>query len=148
MADQLVSIEQQAADFAELMQGKLPQEVIDQTTGSVQESAADSHSANGSIASVFIWMKCMCQIDGGQKFMGDSWGISFPGGGALFGDVYLNNGNSLDSLYANTKSFALTATPVYTAFYFYDGNSNLLGNFQAGSVSTVTGTGGGSGSWS
>lgn len=148
MADQLVSNEQQGVDFAELMQGVLPKVIIEHTTNSIQESADTAHSANGSIASVVVWMQCMCQVDGGQKFIGDSWGISFPGGGALFGDVYLNNGNSLDSLYANTKSFALTATPVYTAFYFYDGNGNLLGNFQAGSVSTVTGTGGGSGSWS
>ena len=45
-------------------------------------------------------------------------------------------------------SFTFTATPVYTAFYFLDSGSTLLGHFQAGSVSTVIGGGGGSGKWS
>lgn len=51
-------------------------------------------------------------------------------------------------LYARTGSFKFYATPVYTAFYFYDSKDHLLGHFQAGSVSTVTSGGGGAGGWS
>lgn len=110
----------------------------------VEAVAATAYPATGSVASVVFWMKWQVQCQG-KTFNGDSWGIAFPGGGALFGDVYTDN---LNALFANTRSFAFTATPVYTAVYFFDGSSNLLGTFQAGSVSTVTGTGGGSGSWS
>jgi hypothetical protein len=90
-------------------------------------------------------MKCQCNITNGKSFNGTSWGIAFPGGGALFGDVYTDN---IALLYSNTTNFAFTATPLYTAFYFKDANGNVLGHFQAGSVSTVAGAGGGDGSWS
>lgn len=144
-----------AEDFGKLFEGKLPPEAIRSAValisqapkGALALSSTSSYPANGSIASAVIWMKCQCVITspGGKTFNGSSWGISFPGGGALFGDVYTSD---LDALYANTKSFALAATPVYTSFTFFDGSSNALGSFQAGSVSTVSGTGGGSGSWS
>jgi len=110
--------------------------------------AATSYGANGSLASLVLYVKAQCNINGGKSFNGTAWGVAFPGGGALFGDVYLSNNNSLQDLYSKTSSFKFTATPVYTAFYFYDSQDNLLGNFQAGSVSTVGGIGGGSGNWS
>ena len=110
--------------------------------------AASAYGAHGALASLVFYVKAQCSINNGKTFNGNAWGVSFPGGGALFGDVYLSSANSLDQLYKETSSFTFTATPVYTAFYFFDKNSNLLGHFQAGSVSTATGTGGGSGSWS
>lgn len=116
------------------------------TVASLQ--SATSYSANGSLASLLLYVKAQCNINGGKSFNGSAWGISFPGGGALFGDVYLANGNTLEQLYSKTGSFKFTATPVYTAFYFYDSSDTLLGHFQAGSVSTVFGGGGGAGGWS
>jgi hypothetical protein len=113
-----------------------------------QLKAATSFSANGSLASLLFYVKATCQINGGKLFNGSAWGVSFPGGGALFGDVYLADGVALSQLYDKTGSFKFYATPVYTAFYFYDSGDNLLGHFQAGSVSTVTGGGGGAGGWS
>lgn len=110
--------------------------------------AATSVGASGSLASLILYVKAQCNINGGKSFNGSAWGISFPGGGALFGDVYLVDGVTLDQLYSKTGAFKFMATPVYTAFYFYDSNDNLLGHFQAGSVSTVTGGGGGAGGWS
>ena len=62
----------------------------------------------------------------------------------MIGDVYTND---LERLYSDTVSFEFQATPVYTSLLFFDKHSNLLGHFQAGSVSIVTGIGGGSGSW-
>lgn len=142
-----------AGDFAKQFAGKLPPEAIASAVAVIrgapkgaQASSTSSYPANGSIASVVIWMKCQCTIkNDGKTFDGDSWGISFPGGGALFGDVYTSD---LSALFANTKTFALAATSVYTSFTFFDGHANALGSFQAGSVSTVNGTGGGDGSWS
>lgn len=134
-----------ADDFKASFKGKIADEVINNTVSKLLQTTATAYPANGSVASLVIWMKWQCQVTNGKQFNGSSWGIAFPGGGALIGDVYTSD---ITALYANTVSFAFTATPVYTALYFYDGNHNLLGSFQAGSVSTVTGAGGGSGSWS
>jgi len=148
------SSNQLANDFKEHFTGKLSEDAVKRTVeslGEITESklqAATSYGANGSLASLIFYVKAQCNINGGKSFNGSAWGVSFPGGGALFGDVYLAGASTLDQLYSRTSSFTFTATPVYTAFYFFDSNQTLLGHFQAGSVSTVTGTGGGSGSWS
>ena len=143
---------QLADDFKELFKGQLSDDVINKSVEQITEAklkAATSVSANGSLASLVFYVKAQCNVNGGKSFNGSAWGVSFPGGGALFGDVYLSEASSsLDDLYKRTTSFTFTATPVYTAFYFWDSKNTLLGHFQAGSVSTVTGTGGGSGSWS
>lgn len=141
-----------ADDFKQFFTGQLSEEVINKSLEQISETklkAATSVSAKGSLASLVFYVKAQCSINGGKTFDGSAWGVSFPGGGALFGDVYLSDAaSSLDDLYKRTTSFTFTATPVYTAFYFWDSKNTLLGHFQAGSVSTVTGTGGGSGSWS
>ncbi len=134
-----------ADDFKASFKGKVADEVITNTVNKLLKVGATAYPATGSVASIVIWMRWQVQVTKGKQFNGDSWGIAFPGGGALFGDVYTDD---IGALYANTATFAFTATPVYTALYFYDSNHNLLGSFQAGSVSTVTGTGGGNGSWS
>lgn len=142
----MITQTQLADDLQTSLADRLPEDVISQLAGDISSATVTgSYPANGSVASIVFWMKWQCVITGGKTFNGESWGIAFPGGGALIGDVYTDD---LARLYANTVSFAFTATPVYTALYFYDGNSNLLGHFQAGSVSTVAGAGGGSGSWS
>lgn len=146
---------QLANDFKEHFTGKLSEDAVRRTVESLegitesQLKAATSHGANGSLASLIFYVKAQCNIYGGKSFNGSAWGVSFPGGGALFGDVYLTSAApTLDQLYSKTSSFTFTATPVYTAFYFFDSKETLLGHFQAGSVSIVTGTGGGSGRWS
>jgi Rhodococcus equi virulence-associated protein len=138
-----ISKTQLATDFRKSMEGKVSEELIKATENGLDNTTA--YAANGSIASAVIYQWCNCAVSNGKTFSGKSWGISFPGGGALFGTVYTSN---INNLYSQTTSFAFTGTAVYTAFYFYDDNHNLLGTFQAGSVSTVSGTGGGSGSWS
>ncbi|RBP51276.1 VapA/VapB family virulence-associated protein [Arenicella xantha] len=143
-----------ASDFKQHFTGKLSDEVVESTAKSLANvtepvlKASSAYGANGSLASLIFYVKAQCNVNGGKTFDGSAWGVSFPGGGALFGDVYLADASSLNDLYARTTSFTFTATPVYTAMYFFDSNNTLLGHFQAGSVSTVSGTGGGSGSWS
>jgi len=148
---QTIELADRAADFEKLMAGKMSKELVSGTANAIAAStlaATTSYAANGSIASLIFYQRCQCSIKTGKTFDGHTWGFAVPGGGALIGDVYLANGNSLDSLYAHTSNFTITATPVYTAFYFKDHSGNLLGHFQAGSISTVAGAGGGSGSWS
>lgn len=139
-----ISKEQLAQEYGTLLQGKMGQSAIDSGM-QVLASQTTAYPANGSIASMVFYMKCQCTIIGGKTFNGSAWGVSFPGGGALKGDVYTSD---INALYANTVSFTLVATSVYTTFIFNDVNGNALGSFQAGAISTVNGTGGGSGSWS
>lgn len=109
-------------------------------------SARDAYGAKGSVASLVFYLKFQIEISsGGKTFDGKAWGVSFPGGGALFGDVYTDD---LDRLYADTESFQFTGTPVYFSVVFFDADGNALGTFQAGAISTVIGTGGGGGRWS
>lgn len=146
---QPIDVSDRATDFENIMAGKIPDALVASTAKAIGASnvADTSYAAKGSIASLILYQKCQVQIQTGKLFDGSSWGFAIPGGGALIGDVYLTNGNSLNSLYANTSHFVLTATPVYSAFYFKDHTGTLLGHFQAGSISTSTGAGGGKGSW-
>lgn len=151
MADTAPDIDRKkvAHDFDKMFSNQLPRQSLDSAVAHLGTApkavAASSYGANGSIASLILYTKCVCEIDKGKRFEGSTWGIAVPGGGALFGDVYTDD---IDKMYAKTSSFALAATPVYTSFVFMDDGGNALGSFQAGSVSTVAGTGGGSGHWS
>ncbi|MFA7380214.1 MAG: VapA/VapB family virulence-associated protein [Bacteroidia bacterium] len=141
-----ISKETLANDYREQMKGKLNDAVIQKHVESLTASSLTAYPATGSIAGLVICDICKCTITAtGQEFSGTAWGISTPGGGFLAGDVWTSD---LNGLIANTSSFQLVATPVYTAFVFYDSNGNSLGSFQAGSVSTIAATAGGSGSWS
>jgi hypothetical protein len=135
-----------ANDFAARMQGKMEPEQIQAAVEKLKSSAnTASYSANGSVASLIFYLKFQVTVKGGKTFNGNAGGISTPGGGALMGDVYTDD---INRLYSDTCSFEFQATPVYTSLLFFDSHSNLLGHFQAGAVSIVTGVGGGSGSWS
>lgn len=135
-----------AQDFTEAMRGKLDDETIASAVSGISAQAAQAgYAANGSVASLIFYLQFQVNVSGGKTFNGKAGGLSSPGGGALFGTVYTDN---LDRLYSNTVSFEFQGTPVYLSILFFDSSSNLLGHFQAGAVSTVVGTGGGSGSWS
>jgi hypothetical protein len=54
--------------------------------------------------------------------------------------------DDLQRLYRETTRFEFQGTPVYLSILFFNDN-NLLGHFQAGAISTVTGIGGGGGNW-
>ncbi len=151
MTDTVTEIDrdQIASDFRKLLADHLPQEAIDNAVAHLerapQAAATTAYPANGSVASLIVYTKCQCTIlNGGKTFDGSAWGVTFPGGGALKGDVYTDD---INTLYAKTSSFTLVATPVYTSFIFMDDSGNTLGSFQAGSISTVGGIGGGSGHW-
>lgn len=138
-----VSREIIAHDFNAAMHGKLEPEKLNAALGALT-ATTNRYPANGSVASFIFYLQFQCTIKGGKTFDGKAGGVSSPGGGALIGDVYTDD---LDRLYRDTVSFQFNATPVYTSLLFFDGNSRLLGHFQAGAVSTVAGVGGGSGRW-
>ena len=139
-----VSKEIIAHDFHVAMNGKLDNELIHSGKNQILRTTA-SFPAKGSSVSMIFYLQFQVIVDNGKTFNGKAGGLSTPGGGALFGDIYTDD---INRLYSNTASFQFTSTPVYLSIVFFDGNSNVLGTFQSGSVSTVTGVGGGSGSWS
>jgi hypothetical protein len=133
-----------ANDFRDAMKGKLADEHVEAAVSALL-STTSRYPATGSVASLIFYLKFQVNITGGKSFNGNAGGASTPGGGALFGDVYTDD---LARLYSDTVSFEFQGTPVYLSLLFFDKNSKLLGHFQAGAVSTVTGIGGGSGKWS
>jgi len=141
---QTVDRETIANDFRERMQGKLDEDKIDAAVEGIT-AATGVYPANGEIASMIFYVRVGVQVTGGKSFVGDGGGAFTPGGGALFGNVYTDD---IDTVYGRTVSFEVNATPVYLSVLFFDSNSNLLGHFQSGGISTVTGVGGGTGSWS
>lgn len=133
-----------AHNFTNSVNGKLDKQKIDAAVASLK-STTTSYPAKGSVASFIFYLQFQVTVTGGKTFNGKAGGVSSPGGGALFGDVYTDD---INKLYRDTVSFEFQSTPVYLSILFFDGHSNLLGHFQSGAVSTVAGIGGGSGSWS
>lgn len=133
-----------AHDFITKNTGVLDEKQIGQAVKKIT-AKTKSYPAKGSIVSFIFYLKFQVNITGGKSFNGQAGGVSSPGAGALIGDVYTSD---LNRLYSDTVSMQFNATPVYTSIIFFDKNSNVLGTFQAGAVSTVAGIGGGSGSWS
>jgi virulence-associated protein len=124
-----------AQGFAANAKGKMQQTQIDSNVESLLSDAA-SYPATGSFTPTL-----RLTITGGETFTATA--VAF-GTGQFSGDVLTDN---LDALYASTVSFLLQATPVYISLQFFDSNQNLLGYFAGGTVSVVSGIGGGSGSW-
>jgi len=127
------------------MAGKLDTDLINAAARSLLTTET-AYPATGSVASFIFYLQFQVTIKGkdGLTFDGKAGGVSTPGGGALFGDVYTDD---LPRLYRETSRFEFQGTPVYLSILFFNDKSNLLGHFQAGAVSTVTGIGGGSGNW-
>ncbi|EEY7915203.1 VapA/VapB family virulence-associated protein [Salmonella enterica] len=124
----------------------LPKDQVSQILDKIA-SAENKYSAKTTLASAIFYIKVDTQItsEGGKHFSGNAGGLSSPGGGVLFGDLYTND---LEMLYKNTVSFQITMTPVFCSVLFFDSSSNLLGHFEGGGVSTISGVAGGTGSWS
>ena len=143
---QKVNREDVANDFQTAMTGKLDDQVISSVKKQLL-AATTSYPAHGSVASFIFYLQFQISITspGGKTFNGKGGGFSTPGGGALYGDVYTDD---INRLYSSTVSMQFNCAFAYTSVLFFDGNSNLLGHFESGSVSTVAGVGGGSGSWS
>ncbi len=135
-----------AGEYEKMMLGKLDAAKIKAAKNTIMTSVT-GYPAIGSIASVLFWFPMKCNVTNGKSYSGNAWGAGTPGGGWLGGTVYTDD---IDLLYSNTTSatFLAVAIPVgYTTFFFHDDDGNLLGTFQSASVSTVIGTGSGSGSW-
>ena len=136
----------EAADaFRAAFADKLGEEKTDQIIETML-SADTACATNGAIVSGVFWVQVNVNDWDGQPkaYVGEGGGVFTPGGGALIGAVYTDD---LDNLLANTTRFEVNAAAAYTSIVFFDEDSNCLGSYQSGSVSTVIGIGGGKGSW-
>jgi hypothetical protein len=99
-------------------------------------AAQTAYEANGAIVSGVFWVQVNVNDWDGQPkaYVGEGGGVFTPGGGALIGAVYTDD---LDGLLANTTRFEVNAAAAYTSIVFFDEDSNCLGSYQSGSVSTV-----------
>ena len=136
---------QAAEDFRTAFTGKLTEEKLDEIIDTML-SADTAYAADGAIVSGVFWVEVRVNSWDGQakEFTGEGGGVFTPGGGALIGAVYTDD---LDGLLANTSRFEVNAAAAYTSVVFFDDDSNCLGSYQSGSVSTVVGIGGGKGAW-
>ena len=133
-----------AHDFKEALHGKLNDEQIAEGI-EVLTTIAPGFGANGNVVSLIFYLQFQVNVTDGKSFNGKAGGLSTPGGGALFGTVYTHD---IIRLYRDTISFQFTALlHTYLSIIFFDANSNVLGTFQAGGLSTVNGHGGGTGNW-
>lgn len=135
-AKQTVNKETFVQDLALAMQDKWEQKKINAAVAALSEDAG-AYPATAVISRNQIRVT----ITGGKTFTGSG---AFMSSQSITGVVFTGD---VEKLYAQTASFEFIATPVYVSVLFFDSNSNLLGYFQCGAISTVTGIGGGKGSW-
>ncbi|UTF60846.1 VapA/VapB family virulence-associated protein [Gilvimarinus sp. DA14] len=142
-----------ATDFAKHCKGMLDASALSRAV-QLLESTTENRlrtqtplDAEGSLSSLIYYIKVRCCVAGGRCFSGRVWGQGLANSGTLCGDLYPAEGCSLDDVYCRTCEFTYTATPAYTAVYFFDFNELLLGHFQAGAVDKVYSAGKGEGGW-
>ncbi len=134
-----------ADDFRAVWAEKLGEAKTDQIIENML-AGDTAYAADGAIVSGVFWVQVNVNDWDGQSkaYVGEGGGVFTPGGGALIGAVYTDD---LDTLLASTTRFEVNAAAAYTSIVFFDDDSNCLGSYQSGSVSTVVGIGGGKGSW-
>ena len=139
-----------AESFSSRMTGVLADEKVDAAVAALTDQGMASYYATGTVASLVFYLRFWVTVNPGpigqgQTFVGNAGGLTIPGGGVLRGDVYTSD---INRLYRETVSFEFQSTPVYASLLFFNGSSDLLGHYQSAAFASVTGVGGGSGSWS
>lgn len=102
------------------------------------------YPATGNIEGGIVYARLNVEVKGGQKCGSDVWGAFTPGAGALIGDIYTSD---IDTLYRDTVSCEVNATPLYVNVNFINAKTQIIGSFQAGGISTIVGVGAGKCIW-
>ena len=132
-------------NFSQSVAGVLPADKIDSAVQALKVFASSSaYVANANVFSAVVYVQLTVNVIDGNNFDGKSDGISSPGAGEFLGSLFTND---IDNVYLNTSKFHYSAGPTIFSLSFLDGQSNLLGYFQSGGLSSVIGTGSGSGHW-
>lgn len=142
--DKLQLMLEQICSVTEIAEGDIDDVVV------VKSGDATSFYCKGAVVSAIFYLKFQLnfEMDGRSwEFNGKAGGASTPGGGALFGTLFIAADHTVKELLKYTDGFWFMCTPTYTSVYFYADDNDFLGHFQSGSVSSVLGSGGGKGSW-
>jgi hypothetical protein len=154
MSDTASRSDRQLKDMADSseawLRGKIDDAEVDKTVSLI---AASSQLASEGITGVqatvictfFYWRVTLDTPDRQHHFVGNGGGIGGLGGGMATGALYSDD---FARLYSSSVSFQFNAALPGLNINIFDGNSNFLGSFIGGGLSTCLGTGGGSGSWS
>lgn len=118
--------------------------------GEVEKAFSLTETAYGAditVQSAIFYQRLDAYITGySDSFDGKCGGISgFPGSYSAAGNVYPDD---LDKLFSETASVMFVFAVVYSSLIWFDSSHNLLGPFQGGGFSLLSGSGGGTGSWS
>ncbi|WP_342248722.1 VapA/VapB family virulence-associated protein [Sphingomonas sp. OTU376] len=142
---QTVEPGRQAADLQQLFDGKVPQQVLDSARAHLESRPLVAASSGDAtlIITGGITGQLHCVVDDGPTFLGHFWGGA-PATRSP-GSIYTDDP---ERLYSQSTSFMLVATPVYVSLIFLDDSGNALGSFQGRAIGTVSGSYGGTGSWS
>ena len=131
-------------EFRKQYEGKMDDEKLQQAIDKIM-SKSTSYPANGNIRSLVFYINVTVEFDDlSAGFKGDGGGIFTPGGGIMKGTLYTDD---KPRLIKDTISFEIHTVAAYAAVLFFDGNANLLGHFESGTLTTAVGIGGGKGSW-
>jgi hypothetical protein len=139
-----------AQDFRNLVKEALPPEQIDAIIAALHETETlhpASYTATGAVGGFLFYMHVALAVDVGfnqQQFDGDAGGLFGFGAGRLDGQL---RSADFDRLWKTTESFQVSLALPWANILFFDGGSNLLGNFNGVSAGTQTGVGGGRGGW-
>lgn len=130
-------------DLQSILTGRLPVESIT-TILSQLSSLSDVHPATGTVESFVVYDVWTLQVTGGKTFKGQAGGLSGLGKSSFAGVLTTSD---LTTLYAKTESFMFAELSNGVSLTFFDSAHKPLGTFL-GVIPSVTGIGGGTGSWS
>ncbi|KLU14376.1 MULTISPECIES: VapA/VapB family virulence-associated protein [Xenorhabdus] len=133
-------------DFKQYAKDKLEPNVIGEAVKRIASSSNDKYYTTGDVQGIVFFLLFSLEVNIDKKsFSGKAGGLTSPGFAWMEGYVYTED---LGKVYSDTVSFEFNASPVYFSLLFFDSHSHLLGHFQSAAISTISGIGGGSGSWS
>ena len=149
-----VSRETFVSDFRERMQGKLPDDTIDDAARAMT-AATTSYVAIMVPITVFIYSRVQVLINDSKaptnpQFGGNAGGLVIPPlppyFGGYIGAVFTDDFHRLCAEVG--RPFEFHVTPIYAGITFWDNNNKFIGHFEGGGLgSPSAGGGGGTGSW-
>ncbi|MDC9606880.1 VapA/VapB family virulence-associated protein [Xenorhabdus griffiniae] len=133
-------------DFKRDAKGKLEPDIIGEAVKKIASPKSEKYYATGDAQSFIFFIMFSLETDIDKKsFSGKAGGLTSAGFAWMEGYIYTDD---LGKLYSDTVSFEFNSTFAYLSLLFFDSHSHLLGHFQSAAISTISGIGGGSGSWS
>ncbi|WP_340610934.1 VapA/VapB family virulence-associated protein [Xenorhabdus bharatensis] len=131
--------------FRERLEDKSNKEIINQIEENLLNSSLKYYTGTATMKSSIIYTELKIEIETGNKFNGDAFGVISFGGGIYYGAVFTED---LDTLLKEVDSFAIVSTSFGMVISFFNSSYYQVGYFEAIGVGTTVGGAAGPGSWS